>query len=236
VRREWTPEELIEQWTLLDADWVLVANKTGATRLGFAVMLKFFELDGRFPRHGGEVPLAALEYVATQVKVPAGAFGEYEWSGRTVEYHRAQVRTALGFREATVGDEDKLVVWLSEEVCAVELGADRLRQALVARCRAERIEPPTPGRLERMLGAATAGFEQRFTALDVSRLSGHLSNGVRSASWDTANPVTRGLVEGQVGCGHGSGPSERAPPVGGSRIEQFPGCLYPVSADSRVGG
>ena len=36
MRQEWQPEELIECWTLLDSDQSLVANKTGATRLGFA--------------------------------------------------------------------------------------------------------------------------------------------------------------------------------------------------------
>ena len=80
-------------------------------------MLKFFELEGRFPRHGGEIPRAALGYIAAQVKVTADAFADYEWTGRTIEYHRAQVRQALGFREANVGDEDKLAAWLAEEVC-----------------------------------------------------------------------------------------------------------------------
>jgi hypothetical protein len=69
VRREWEPEELIAAWTLLDGDWELVGNKTGATRLGFGLLLKFFELEGRFPRHVGELPKAAVDYVAGQVKV-----------------------------------------------------------------------------------------------------------------------------------------------------------------------
>jgi hypothetical protein len=51
VRREWQPEELIASWTLVDRDWELVANQTGATRLGFALLLKFFDLEGRFPAH-----------------------------------------------------------------------------------------------------------------------------------------------------------------------------------------
>jgi hypothetical protein len=37
VRREWTPEELVEGWTLVEDDWRLVGNKTGATRLGFVI-------------------------------------------------------------------------------------------------------------------------------------------------------------------------------------------------------
>jgi hypothetical protein len=37
-----------------------------------------------------------------KVGVPASDLGFYEWDGRTVEYHRAQARKFLGFRERTV--------------------------------------------------------------------------------------------------------------------------------------
>jgi TnpA family transposase/DNA-binding cell septation regulator SpoVG len=176
MRREWEPEDLIGCWTLVDEDWRLVGNKGGATRLGFALLLKFFELEGRFPRHAGEVPAAALSYVAGQVKVPADGFGDYSWTGRTIEYHRSQIRAALGFREATRNDEEALAIWLAQEVCPVELREERLRSAVLARCRGERIEPP--GRIERILGAASTMFEQRFCQQIMDRLSdetaGHL--------------------------------------------------------------
>lgn len=57
MRREWEPEERIGAWTLVEADRQLLANKTGASRLGFASLLKLFELEGRFPRHARELPL-----------------------------------------------------------------------------------------------------------------------------------------------------------------------------------
>ena len=49
MRREWEPEELIACWTLVDGDAALVGNKSRPTRLGFSLLLKFFELEGRFP-------------------------------------------------------------------------------------------------------------------------------------------------------------------------------------------
>ncbi|GAB2817762.1 hypothetical protein GCM10022221_14510 [Actinocorallia aurea] len=73
---------MVGAWTLLDGDWDLVGNKSGATRLGFGLLLKFFELEGRFPRHAGEVPKAAVDYVAGQVKVDPALLAEYDWSGR----------------------------------------------------------------------------------------------------------------------------------------------------------
>jgi hypothetical protein len=117
VRREWEPEDLIAAWTLLDSDWDLIKNKAGATRLGFSLLLKFFEQEARFPRHVGELPKAAVDYVAAQVKVDPALLADYDWSGRSIERHRPQIREALGFQEPTRADEDALVEWLATEIC-----------------------------------------------------------------------------------------------------------------------
>ncbi|ASU78629.1 hypothetical protein CDG81_10475 [Actinopolyspora erythraea] len=69
MRQEWTSDELVDLWTLVGDDWRWVGNKTGVPRLGFAVLLKFFEAEARFPEHSEEVPSAAVEYVASQVRV-----------------------------------------------------------------------------------------------------------------------------------------------------------------------
>jgi hypothetical protein len=37
MKRRWETEELVDQWTLLPAELDLLANKTGATRLGFVM-------------------------------------------------------------------------------------------------------------------------------------------------------------------------------------------------------
>ena len=40
MKRQWTRDELAEHWTLPPDELKLLANKTGATRLGFALLLK----------------------------------------------------------------------------------------------------------------------------------------------------------------------------------------------------
>jgi hypothetical protein len=42
-------DELIEHWTLVGDELGQVAGKRGATRLGFALLLKFYAGHGRFP-------------------------------------------------------------------------------------------------------------------------------------------------------------------------------------------
>jgi hypothetical protein len=174
----------------------LIANKTGATRLGFSAILKYFELEGRFPQYAGEVPAQAVAYLAEQVKVDAAAFAKYSWTGRTIEYHRAQVRKAFGFRECSEDDQARLAAWRAEEVCPLEQRRERLREAVVARCRAERLEPPAPGQVGRLVGSAVTTFEQRFCATITERLDAHAEAGlerlVDGADTDTGStPATR---------------------------------------------
>jgi hypothetical protein len=64
MKRQWTHDELPEHWTLLPDELKLLANKTGATRLGFSLLLKAFALQGRFPRHIHELPGAVIVDVA----------------------------------------------------------------------------------------------------------------------------------------------------------------------------
>ena len=87
-----------------------------------------------------------------------------------MKYHRAQIRAERGFREASSEDERLMVEWLAGELCPVELSVDRLRDDLLGRFRGERIEPPGPSRVERILGAGRSLFERRFTERSAERL------------------------------------------------------------------
>jgi hypothetical protein len=133
-------DELVEHWTLLDGDRALVAGKRGATRLGFALLLKFYTCHGRFPNGPDELREEAVEFVARQIHVAPGELPTYEWSGRTIEYHRAQIRQHLGFRECTVEDAGALRAWLAEHVAhadpRAEVVRDGLRDAIERRQRA----------------------------------------------------------------------------------------------------
>jgi hypothetical protein len=68
-------DKLVEHWTLPDDERELVAGKRGATKLGFALILKFYARHGRFPAGRPELPDEAVAFVAKQVKVPAADLG-----------------------------------------------------------------------------------------------------------------------------------------------------------------
>src|SRR5260370_33199034 len=99
MKRQWENEELIEHWMLNVWDLTQLGNKTGATRLGFAVLLKFFQRTGRFPAFKTEVAAQIIAFVATQIGVAPEAYLQYDWQRRTIKVHQAALRTLLGFRE-----------------------------------------------------------------------------------------------------------------------------------------
>ena len=162
MRRNWTANELIVQWTLQPEERALLGNKTGATRLGFAVLLKFFQFAGCFPRYASEVPPSVVDHIAREVGVPAALWPEYRWKGSTIEYHRSQIRSLLGFREPAVADGVALTAWLNDQVGAQDRHVDRLKTALLEKYRSQRIEPPSPDRIERMVRSAVHTYDERL--------------------------------------------------------------------------
>lgn len=49
MKRLWTDDDLLDHRTLSQDEFELLANKSGHTRLGFAILLKCFQYEGRFP-------------------------------------------------------------------------------------------------------------------------------------------------------------------------------------------
>ncbi|MGH3949813.1 MAG: Tn3 family transposase, partial [Pseudonocardiaceae bacterium] len=162
--------DLVEFWTLLDEDRALLEGRRGATALGFALLLKHYSRHGRFPRGQADMSAAVVEFVAHQVGVAAADLGSYEWSGSTIEYHRSQIRAHLGFRVATINDQEKMTAWLAANVAHAERRPERVREELLAQFRMEQIEAPTPGRLLRMVRSALRTAEQNWTLRISTRL------------------------------------------------------------------
>ena len=145
----------LEVWSLDLDDLALVGNKTGATRLRFAVLLKFFESRARFPLDRAEVPVEAVASLAEQVGVEFGSLAGYDWSGRSWKRHRAQIRRRFGFRSwSQLEDAEPLVDWLVAGPLAAGLRGWPLETSAGQRCRERRVEPPAASTLSRLIGKA----------------------------------------------------------------------------------
>src|SRR5712691_1843805 len=90
MKQFWHPDELTTRdWTLSRDEQALLANKTGATRLAFAVLRKAFHYDSRFPERREEVPQGIVAHLASQADVLPEVDAEVDWTGRSSRRHRA---------------------------------------------------------------------------------------------------------------------------------------------------
>ena len=58
----------------------------------------------------------------------------------------------------------------STEVCETERSPDRVREQLLGRCRQEQVEPPTDGRIDRMVRSALHQGEATLSSRIAARL------------------------------------------------------------------
>jgi len=172
VKRVWSLDELADHWTLSPGERsMLAAQKSDHTALGFAVLLKYVQIEGRFPRTRHEVPPAAIVHVAQQLGLPPTAFIAYDWEARTIKHHRAAIRAFLDLREATVADQDALSTWLVETHVPETRQILALVEHVKRRCRDLHLELPTPDRVERLVRSAIATFDAQLIAQISTRLS-----------------------------------------------------------------
>jgi len=174
MKRTWTSEELLEHFTLLPDELAAVGNKSGATRLGFTVLLKCFQYEGRFLRSRQEAAPEVVRFLATQVGVDAALFAQYAWEGRTIEAHRAQIREMSKIREFRRADEEALLDWLCAEILPHEHHPERLRELIRAECRTRRIEAPED--IAALIETGLVAYEAQIYTVIVARLTPEVQN------------------------------------------------------------
>ena len=140
MKQMWTMDELLEQWTLQPDERTLLNGKLKTHQLGVAALLKFFQIEGRFPRYQFEMSVEIIQYLAQQLKVPWREYQEYDWKGRMIKYHRAEIRQFLGFHEVTVDDSQQMIHWLCEHPLNQIRQLEHLKAIVYQRFRELKIE------------------------------------------------------------------------------------------------
>src|SRR5947209_9425831 len=194
MKRTWTSEVLLEYFTLLPDELAAVGNKSGATRLGFAVLLKCLQYEGRFPRSRQEVTPEVVRFLAAQVGVDAALFAQYLWEGRTIEAHRAQIREMTKIREFRRADEEALLDWLCTEVFDHEQHPERLRELIRAECRTRGIEARDD--IAALIETGLMAYEAQIYTVIMARLAPSVQD--RLDALLVAEPVTEGEEEEEL--------------------------------------
>ena len=170
MKRKWENHELIEHWTIDEEDQQLIHKKRGSNRLGFALLLKFFQLKGRFPEKQYEIPRVVRAFVAEQLGMDESRYEQYNWAGRAPKYHRVEIRKLYGFHRMRKREFGSLRQWLIDEVVPQAVDERRLKALLYEALRGRKIEPPSYAQIERLINSAHRQFESQLCDSIVKQL------------------------------------------------------------------
>lgn len=131
MKQLWLEQDLIAFFTLSPEERGLLANRSAPMKIGFAVLLKMLQYEGRFPLSPSDVPKAVVTFIARQIEVDPDALKRYKWQGRTIEYHRAAIRKRLGFKRWRRIYKDTIVDWVQDNIADKQHGHERVKQALL---------------------------------------------------------------------------------------------------------
>src|SRR4051794_41197297 len=142
MQRLWSADELGERWTLEPEELKLLAELTGAGKLGLAAQLAYWRQHGRFPNEEAELAPAVVGHLAAQVGVEADALDGYDWTGRTGRRHRRLILDHLAVAAFDDAVEAAFRRWLADELLPREPTAATLEAEIDAWFARGRITPP----------------------------------------------------------------------------------------------
>ncbi len=148
--------------TFLPEYTMAIATKKGEyNQLIFAVMLTFFEKNGRFPiTKDLELPNfihAASDYLQSEV-----ALNECDWTSRTFDRFRQEIRFITGFRQATLKDKESFIAHCKRTIFPMAPTWDQALEQCFDYFKSVKLEPYSEKQLHRFLNAAHHQFESEF--------------------------------------------------------------------------
>lgn len=153
---------------------MILINKHHAdsNKLGFALLLKYFQREGKFPQRKRDIPRVIVEHIAHQLHLEITLFDNYKWEQGTIDRHRSQIRIFFSIRIGTVADASTVLTWLETQSQLLdEHNFDRLKEVVYERYKELKIEPPEPKRIERLVHSAVHLADERLYTKILQRLS-----------------------------------------------------------------
>lgn len=146
-------------------------NNTDKNRLTFAIMLKFFQANGRYPMQKDTIEPELLYSLARQLNVSCTLFEFTHLENRTAKRFRHKIREFLGFRLARFSDAEILITWLLEQAKTEPHTLPQYRAKASQFYMANKLEPFSSKKTDRYIRAAIHRFEKQFFANIAKELS-----------------------------------------------------------------
>jgi len=149
----------------------LLSWMTDPGRPGFALQLKFRQVQGHYPDPVHDFPSGIVHTIAERVGCTSVSPENYPFQGRQAQRHRQHIRRYLGVRLPSKADIARLKAWLTEFILPLIPQAVRGNELDPDCCQELLIERPATGLLVPIIRSAVRQFESKQPDTIFTRLS-----------------------------------------------------------------
>lgn len=128
-------------------------------KLGVAVVLKYVERFGLFPKNKRVLRKDLVLDIAEQLDISPATWVKYPVSGRSYERHRTQIKSYLGLRNFMIADTLRLKTWLAKHI-SIAMSESEIEVKLTEKIRNDKILIPKQRTLDKIISYATFSAEK----------------------------------------------------------------------------
>jgi len=160
MKQYWTKIELADSWSLSRGEIGCLKNKDN--KLVYALKMRYFDLQGYLPNKIEDIPLAAIDYVASQLSIKPNKAKDYAWQSRIAQIHNAKIREYYGFKKLEQADLLLIKEFVETDLLAQGLSISQINDEVYKFLRKSKIEPSAHNELSRYISKVYTQYETRF--------------------------------------------------------------------------
>jgi TnpA family transposase len=172
MKQYWTKIELADSWSLSQGEIRCLEKKSN--KLVYALKMRYFDLQGYLPNGIEDVPLVAVDYVASQLSIKPNKSKDYDWQSRIAQIHNTEIREYYGFKKLEKTDLSSIKDFIEADLLIQGLPISQVNDEVYKFLKKSKIEPSADNELSRYINNVYSQYERQFFAECTEHLS--LSN------------------------------------------------------------
>jgi hypothetical protein len=136
-------------------------------------MLKFFQIEGRYPSYKNSIPDRLISCLATQLNDRQQSIDNFNLGSITAKRFRQAIRELLGYKKATLADGERLIKWLMDKIIQEAPTLPQCRMKSYQFFRDHYLEPLSEDTIEHHIRSAIHRFEKQYFSRVFTSIPSH---------------------------------------------------------------
>jgi TnpA family transposase len=160
MKQHWTKIELTDSWSLSQGEICYLEKKDN--KLVYAIKMRYFDLQGYLPDRMEDIPLVAVDYVASRLSIKPNKAKDYAWQSRIAQIHNTEIREYYGFKKLEQADLSSIKDFIEADLLTQGLSISQINDEVYKLLKKSKIEPSANNELSRYISNIYSQYETQF--------------------------------------------------------------------------